>query len=40
MLTYADGRTRLWDTKTKEFWRSMGLDKAEELLGQGGWSVS
>jgi len=37
LLIYADHRARLWDVRTKEFWRSMGLDKAEELLGQGGW---
>jgi len=38
LLIYSDGRARLWDVKTREFWRSMGLDKAEELLGQGGWA--
>ncbi|KAH9950696.1 WD40 repeat-like protein [Amylocystis lapponica] len=38
LLMYADGRARLWDTKTREFWRSMNIDKAEELLKQGGWS--
>ncbi|KAJ7644581.1 hypothetical protein FB45DRAFT_898250 [Roridomyces roridus] len=37
LLIYADRRARLWDIKTKEFWRSMGLDKAEELIAQGGW---
>ena len=30
----------MWDLKTKEFWRSMTLDKAEELISQGGWSFS
>ncbi|KAJ7196115.1 hypothetical protein GGX14DRAFT_700624 [Mycena pura] len=38
LLIYADRRARLWDIKTKEFWRSMGLEKAEELVGQGGWT--
>ncbi|KAJ7281956.1 hypothetical protein C8J57DRAFT_1298981 [Mycena rebaudengoi] len=38
LLVYADRRVRLWDVKTKEFWRSMSLDKAEELVAQGGWT--
>ncbi|KAJ7166355.1 hypothetical protein C8R43DRAFT_985618 [Mycena crocata] len=38
LLIYADRRARLWDVKTKEFWRSMSLDKADELVGQGGWT--
>ncbi|KAJ7276394.1 hypothetical protein B0H12DRAFT_1199167 [Mycena haematopus] len=38
LLIYADRRARLWDVKTKEFWRSMGLDKAEELIAQSGWT--
>ncbi|KAJ7626280.1 hypothetical protein DFH06DRAFT_737359 [Mycena polygramma] len=38
LLVYADRRARLWDVKTKEFWRSMGLEKAEELVAQGGWT--
>lgn len=38
LLIYADRHARLWDVKTREFWRSMGLDKAEELLAQGGWT--
>ncbi|KAF9071140.1 WD40-repeat-containing domain protein [Rhodocollybia butyracea] len=37
LLSYADQRVRLWDVRTREFWRSMSLDKAEELLAQGGW---
>ncbi|KAI0365315.1 WD40 repeat-like protein [Pilatotrama ljubarskyi] len=37
LLMYADGRARLWDTATREFWRSMSLDKAVELVQQGGW---
>lgn len=35
---YADRRARLWDAKAKELWRSMGVDKAEELIDQGGWT--
>jgi WD repeat-containing protein 7 len=38
LLIYDDQRARLWDTKTKELWRSVGLEKAEELITQGGWS--
>lgn len=38
LLTYADHRVRLWDVRTREFWRSMSLDKAEELVAQGGWT--
>ncbi|KAJ8081077.1 hypothetical protein PM082_017918 [Marasmius tenuissimus] len=38
LLFYADRRARLWDIKTKEFWRSMTAEKAEEMLTQGGWS--
>lgn len=38
LLMYADGRVRLWDTQTTEFRRSTSIDKAEELLGQGGWT--
>ncbi|KAK7054386.1 hypothetical protein VNI00_003580 [Paramarasmius palmivorus] len=37
LLMYSDKRARLWDIKTKEFWRSMSADKAEDLLAQGGW---
>ncbi|KAI9066035.1 WD40 repeat-like protein [Trametes sanguinea] len=37
LLLYADGRARLWDTRTREFWRSMSLEKAQELVQQGGW---
>lgn len=39
MLLYIDGRTRLWDIKNKEFWRSMDSEKASEMLEQGGWSI-
>ena len=38
LLCYADARARLWDIKTREFWRSMSVEKADELLSQGGWS--
>ncbi|KAF7799424.1 hypothetical protein EIP86_010659 [Pleurotus ostreatoroseus] len=38
LLFYADGRARLWDIKTREFWRSMSVEKADEMLKQGGWS--
>jgi hypothetical protein len=38
LLIYADRRGRLWDVKTQEFWRSMGLEKVNELLDQGGWT--
>ncbi|KAH7909671.1 WD40-repeat-containing domain protein [Hygrophoropsis aurantiaca] len=37
LLIYADDSARLWDAKTREFWRSMGADKAGEMTGQGGW---
>ncbi|KAI0345585.1 hypothetical protein BDW22DRAFT_1426257 [Trametopsis cervina] len=37
LLTYADKRVRLWDTRTREFWRSMSIEKAEEMVMQGGW---
>ncbi|KAI0823988.1 WD40 repeat-like protein [Trametes gibbosa] len=37
LLVYADGRARLWDTGTREFWRSMSVEKADELVQQGGW---
>jgi len=39
LLIYADHRARLWDSKTKELWRSMGQDKADELLAQGKWAT-
>ncbi|KIY52426.1 WD40 repeat-like protein [Fistulina hepatica ATCC 64428] len=38
LLTYADRRARVWDIKTKEISRSMGVDKAEELIHTGGWT--
>jgi len=37
LLVYADCRCRLWDVRTKEFWRSMDVEKAQEMLEQGGW---
>lgn len=38
LLIYADRRCRLWDVQTKEFWRSMSVEKAHEMLEQGGWT--
>lgn len=38
LLTYTDSKARLWDTKTLEFWRSMSVDKADEMLDQGEWT--
>lgn len=38
LLEYEDRHARLWDVGTKEFWRSMTIDKAEELMKEGGWS--
>lgn len=37
LLFYKDDRVRLWDMKTLEFWRSMDVTKAEELVAEGGW---
>ncbi|KAH9480388.1 WD repeat-containing protein 7 [Psilocybe cubensis] len=37
LVIYEDRRARLWDSQTKELWRSFGEDKVEELLSQGGW---
>ncbi|KAL1744226.1 WD40-repeat-containing domain protein [Schizophyllum fasciatum] len=36
MLLYADGRARVWDTATRELWRTVGQDKASEMLQHGG----
>ncbi|KAL1733507.1 hypothetical protein EV714DRAFT_204586 [Schizophyllum commune] len=36
MLLYADGRARVWDTATRELWRTVGQDKALEMLQHGG----
>ena len=38
LLIYGDCHARLWDVKTQEFWRAMTIDKAGELVGQGGWA--
>ena len=38
LLLYRDGRARLWDSKTQEFWRSMNTDRTDEMLKQGGWT--
>jgi WD repeat-containing protein 7 len=37
LLFYSDGRARLWDMKSLEFWRSMDVNKAEELVADGRW---
>jgi WD repeat-containing protein 7 len=37
LLIYSDGKARLWDIKSQEFWRSMARAKADDLLEQGGW---
>ncbi|OCH87320.1 hypothetical protein OBBRIDRAFT_889871 [Obba rivulosa] len=37
LLVYTDHRARLWDARTREFWRSMNMEKADEMLKQGGW---
>ncbi|KAF8515288.1 hypothetical protein JB92DRAFT_3142882 [Gautieria morchelliformis] len=37
LLVYADGKARLWDVKTQEFWRAMTSKTVDELLSQGGW---
>lgn len=37
LLYYMDGRARLWDTKTREFWRALTWSKADELINAGGW---
>ncbi|KAL4259622.1 WD40-repeat-containing domain superfamily protein [Pleurotus pulmonarius] len=38
LLYYANHMVRLWDVKTKEFWRSMTAGKADELMEEGGWA--
>ena len=37
LVTYEDRRARLWDIRTKEFWRSMTVEKADEMMKQGDW---
>ena len=37
LLVYADGKARLWDVQTQEFWRSMTTRAVDELLAQGAW---
>ncbi|THH09831.1 hypothetical protein EW145_g1735 [Phellinidium pouzarii] len=37
LLFYEDGRTRQWNVKTREFRRSMSVEKATEMLAQGSW---
>lgn len=38
MLAYANGKARVWNTKTMEFRRSTGLDAAEDMLQTGKWT--
>lgn len=38
LLIYGDRHARLWDVRTGEFWRAMTVDKADELVDQGGWA--
>ncbi|EJC98476.1 WD40 repeat-like protein [Fomitiporia mediterranea MF3/22] len=40
MLFYVDGRTRIWDVKTREFRRSMNSEKAAEMLSQDDWFIA
>ncbi|KAH8086009.1 hypothetical protein BXZ70DRAFT_956829 [Cristinia sonorae] len=38
LLVYSgDGRARLWDIKTREHWRTMNAEKADEMVKAGGW---
>ena len=37
-LVYGGNLARLWDVRTKEFWRSTTIDKVEEMFKQGGWT--
>jgi hypothetical protein len=37
-LVYGGNLARLWDVRTKEFWRSTTIDKVEEMFKQGGWA--
>ncbi|KZO96765.1 hypothetical protein CALVIDRAFT_597918 [Calocera viscosa TUFC12733] len=39
VFLYENGKARLWDVKTRELWRIMDKDKAEEMMEQGGWTV-
>lgn len=38
MLTYANGKARVWNVETMEFRRSTGLDAAEDMLQSGEWA--
>jgi hypothetical protein len=38
LLIYEDRHARLWDMRAQEFWRAMTVDKANELVDQGGWA--
>lgn len=37
LLFYTDGRARLWDMNTLEFWRSMDAARADEVVLEGSW---
>ncbi|WVR08230.1 hypothetical protein IAU60_005277 [Kwoniella sp. DSM 27419] len=37
LLAYANGKARVWNTRTQEFRRSTGLDAAEDMLATGDW---
>lgn len=39
LACYSDGRARLWDLKTREHWRTMTLEKAEEMVKSGGRNI-
>lgn len=37
LVTYTNGKARVWNTDTGEFRRSTGLDAAEEMVKEGEW---
>ncbi|VDB82793.1 unnamed protein product [Peniophora sp. CBMAI 1063] len=37
LVIYSNGHARLWDARTREFRRALMVDKAEEVLLEGGW---
>ena len=39
LIYYDDGRARLWDLKTREHWRTMNSEKADEMVKAGGWQT-
>ncbi|WVQ79391.1 hypothetical protein IAT38_001488 [Cryptococcus sp. DSM 104549] len=38
LIAYANGKARVWNTKTQEFRRSTGLDASEDMLQAGDWA--